>query len=180
MLYYLSVIVGMFLCLSIFFAFFYPHRVWDKGIVFFVLLALCVFIAYDYNTRKNSLSEQLLFLQTHAATLAPQFNEVVKVDDLKASAGDLGKKVYEKNCNSCHSIDGSPNLGPTFKGLYGSKKIVITSGQEQEVEANDVYIKNSILNPAQDIAKGYKNLMPNQNLKQKQIDQIVEFLKTIK
>ena len=33
---------------------------------------------------------------------------------------DLGKIVYEKQgCAVCHSVDGTPRIGPTWKGLFG-------------------------------------------------------------
>src|SRR5690606_6298539 len=32
----------------------------------------------------------------------------------------LGEKLYvSRNCNSCHSVDGSAIVGPTFKGSFG-------------------------------------------------------------
>ena len=38
-----------------------------------------------------------------------------KVENL--SPVDLGKKLYTtRNCNSCHSVDGSKIIGPSFKG----------------------------------------------------------------
>ncbi len=37
-----------------------------------------------------------------------------------SSAAELGEKLFEaKGCSGCHTVDGSPGVGPTMKGLYG-------------------------------------------------------------
>lgn len=68
--------------------------------------------------------------------------------------------LRKNNCLSCHSLDGSKIIGPTFKGLYGSKRQVMTDKGEITEEATDDYIKRSILDPNSEIVKGFnKGLM---------------------
>ena len=33
---------------------------------------------------------------------------------------ELGKLIYEKNCTACHTIDGSPRVGPSFFHDFGT------------------------------------------------------------
>jgi mono/diheme cytochrome c family protein len=48
------------------------------------------------------------------------------------------------------------------------------------VEADAEYIKKSILYPGADVAKGYGNQMPAQNLSDEEVELIIEYLKTLK
>jgi cytochrome c oxidase subunit II len=56
-------------------------------------------------------------------------------------------------CMSCHSIDGSAGIGPTWKGLSGSQ-VALTNGQT--VSATDAYLLSSIQDPDAQIVAGYK------------------------
>ncbi len=75
------------------------------------------------------------------------------------SPSDIGKVLYtQKGCNACHSLDGTKIVGPTWLNLYNSK-VKLASGKE--VEADDNYIKTSILEPAKELHDGFANLMPS-------------------
>lgn len=92
-----------------------------------------------------------------------------------------GMKILEKKgCLGCHSTDGTKKIGPTFKGLYGSKVVVLTKGQERTVIADDEYLKKSILQPAADVVKGYQNIMPALPVSPEELDAIVEYLESLK
>ena len=66
--------------------------------------------------------------------------------------------LYQQQaCQSCHSIDGSRVVGPTFKGLYGAER-VFTDGTS--ATADDNYLRTAILQPADQIVEGYMNQMP--------------------
>jgi len=84
-------------------------------------------------------------------------------------------------CLTCHSLDGSKVVGPSFMGLYGSKRTVITDQGEKQVEAYDDYIKKSILEPNADVVKGFnKGLMQSYKevLKAEDLDKIVDYFRT--
>ena len=69
-------------------------------------------------------------------------------------AGAQGASFYESlGCVGCHSLNGSPGTGPTFKGLYGSK-VQLSTGQT--VTADDAYLLESILDPDKQIVKGFQ------------------------
>jgi mono/diheme cytochrome c family protein len=65
-----------------------------------------------------------------------------------------GKDLYTSlGCLNCHTLDGSPSSGPTFKGLFGSK-VKLTNGQT--VMADEAYLLESILDPDKEIVQGYQ------------------------
>lgn len=92
-----------------------------------------------------------------------------------------GSKLYqEKGCFACHSIDGSPRAGPTFKGLLGKTETVLRSGKEQTVVVNEAYVRNYILHPNVDVIKGYPPIMPQVQMTDQEINEIVKYLETLK
>ncbi len=104
--------------------------------------------------------------------------------DLKAT-GDIpdhpGLAIMKANaCLTCHSLDGSKIIGPTFKGLYGAKKVVLTDQGEKQVDAFDDYIKRAILEPNTEVVKGYnKGLMQSYKdvIKGEDLDKIVDYFR---
>lgn len=95
------------------------------------------------------------------------------------SLADIGKKLYtSKACASCHSLDGSRIVGPTFKGLYGSKREFEGGGSAL---ADENYIRESILIANAKIVKGYPAAMPvyQGQLDDEEITALIEFIKTI-
>lgn len=64
-----------------------------------------------------------------------------------------GAKLFESyGCSGCHTLTGARLVGPTFKGLYGSK-VPLANGQT--VTATDAYLLESILDPDKQIVKGF-------------------------
>lgn len=100
--------------------------------------------------------------------------------DPNMSPADRGKQIYNTRlCVTCHSLDGSKLVGPSFKGLYGrSGKLADGSAYT----ADDAYIKNSILKPNAQVVEGYQPLMPpyEGQLNDEQIADVIEYLKTLK
>jgi cytochrome c oxidase subunit 2 len=69
-----------------------------------------------------------------------------------------GQKIFQTlGCASCHGQNGEGGRGPSFAGLLNSK-VQIEGGQT--VEADEAYVRNSILNPSEQIVAGYQNIMP--------------------
>ncbi len=69
--------------------------------------------------------------------------------DLAAQGAALARQF---GCLSCHTTDGRPAAGPTFKGLYGSQ-LRLTTGQT--VTADAAYLRESITDPDAKIVAGY-------------------------
>lgn len=93
-----------------------------------------------------------------------------------------GEYWYNKQgCNACHSLDGTARVGPTWLGLFG-KQGKLAGGADYVADAD--YIRESIREPNAKKPAGYENLvMPAYGpdmLKDEAVDDIIEFLKTLK
>ncbi len=103
----------------------------------------------------------------------------------EASAGpspERGEMLYKtKGCVACHSVDGSPRVGPSFFKLYGHEVTVIANGQSKQITADDAYIKRSILEPEAEKVSGFEKIpMPPQSVTEAEINDIIAYIKTLK
>jgi cytochrome c oxidase subunit II len=105
-------------------------------------------------------------------------------NDTTASADHPGLIVMKKNaCITCHSLNGTKIIGPSFKGIWGKKETVVTNDQEREITIDEAYIKHSIIEPSADVVKGYnKGLMISYKdlVSEKEMNDIIEYIKTLK
>ena len=90
---------------------------------------------------------------------APESLKKLKMQELKKKISK-GEEIYQTLCQSCHSINGSQLVGPTFKNLLGKKQIVIRKGKEKSVIVDKEYLKRAITNPNFEYPKGYQPIMP--------------------
>lgn len=107
--------------------------------------------------------------------------QVAAVTDSPTASGQRIMKNI--GCFACHTVDGSKLVGPSFKGVYGHAVTVVTGATEREVTADDEYIKRSIYDPNADVVKGFnKGMMLSYKgqLKDEDVAQIIEYLKTLK
>lgn len=90
---------------------------------------------------------------------------------------ELGALLYEsRGCETCHSLDGSRRDGPSFQGIFGETH-QFNDGTELEVDEN--YIRQSILQPQAKVRSGYQGIMPTFQglLRDREISALVEFIK---
>jgi cytochrome c oxidase subunit 2 len=103
------------------------------------------------------------------------------VDAKKASeeGPQAGRKIAMQNCLSCHSIDGSKSVGPSWQGLFNSERKLVDG---TTVKADEAYLKESIENPGAKVAQGFGNTMPSfkGRLDEKQINSLVKYIETLK
>ena len=93
----------------------------------------------------------------------------------------LGPKLYqEKGCFACHSTDGTPRVGPSFKGLFGKNEEVIKAGKEQTVAVDETFIRNYIKDPDVIHVKGYPPIMPKINMTNEELTALVDYIKSLK
>jgi cytochrome c oxidase subunit 2 len=77
---------------------------------------------------------------------------------------EIGQALYKiKGCNACHSLDGSKNVGPTWKNMYGypvqfSDGSSRTAEQMSGVEYAN-YVRESVYTPAAKVVATYPNQM---------------------
>lgn len=92
---------------------------------------------------------------------------------------ERGREIYETGgevgvpCASCHSLDGTRIVGPSWEGLAerAPTRIEGISGVD--------YIRDSILNPSAYVVEGYDDLMPDsfgETLTHDEIDDVIAFL----
>lgn len=99
----------------------------------------------------------------------------------KAIHVDGRKLAGEKGCLGCHSLDGSPGVGPSFKGIMGRSEVVVTSGAERTIIVDENYLAHSIREPQEDLVKGFPPVMPTfGDLKKEEVEALVEFMKSVK
>jgi cytochrome c oxidase subunit 2 len=96
------------------------------------------------------------------------------------SLEDAGKQLFtSKACATCHSVDGTPGVAPSFLGKFGSKEKLV-DGTEVLVDEN--YVRESILNPQSKVVLGYQPVMPTYQgvLTDRQIDALIAYMKSLK
>ena len=92
---------------------------------------------------------------------------------------DAGRKLYEvQGCGQCHSVDGTPGVGPTFQGLFGRTERMASG---VTITADENYIRESILEPQAQIVAGYEGVMPTYQgrLNNEEISAIITYIKSI-
>jgi cytochrome c oxidase subunit 2 len=91
-----------------------------------------------------------------------------------------GERAFKlKGCVACHTTDGSRLIGPTWKGLWGSQVTVLTEGKEVTLTADEEYVKRSIRHPPKEIVKGFSAQMPQADLKDREVADLVAFIKSL-
>lgn len=121
------------------------------------------------------------FMVSDLQVIDPAKFDVWLVDAKKKTdaAQNDGKALAQKfGCLSCHSIDGSKSVGPTWKGLFGSES-KLQGGQS--VKADEKYLIESIKNPGAKVVDGFPNAMPPfAQLDDKQLQALVKYIEEVK
>jgi cytochrome c oxidase subunit II len=101
--------------------------------------------------------------------------EIRKIEAMPLA--ELGELTYNQaGCSTCHSLDGSAKVGPSFKGLFGRKEKIV-GGATLTVDEN--YIRESIIEPQAKLVEGFPPAMPTfkGQLSDRRILGLVEFIK---
>lgn len=96
------------------------------------------------------------------------------------SLAEQGAILYKtKTCNTCHTTNGAPLIGPSFKGLWGKQEALV-DGSTVLVDEN--YIRESIMDPMKKIVKGFAPAMPTFRgmLSDTEVNAIIAYMKTLK
>ncbi|MEM4986014.1 cytochrome c oxidase subunit II [Collimonas sp. H4R21] len=87
-----------------------------------------------------------------------------------------GKALAEsKACVACHTVDGSPRVGPTWKGLFG-KTETMENGTTATVD--ETYLKDFIRNPQARVVKGFAPMMPKIEMSDAELEALVAYIKS--
>lgn len=88
-----------------------------------------------------------------------------------------GKSLAQsKGCIACHTIDGKPGVGPTWKGLYGK---IETMADGSTALVDEAYLKDFILNPQARVVKGFSPIMPKIPLNDDELAAIVAYIQSL-
>jgi cytochrome c oxidase subunit 2 len=78
-----------------------------------------------------------------------------------AAGGDLveaGRRVAERRaCFACHTVDGQRHIGPSWRGLFGSR-VALANGTT--LVADEAYLTRSMMDPQSEIVAGFGAVMP--------------------
>jgi len=100
--------------------------------------------------------------------------------DGKWTLRDYGENLYKGKCSSCHSIDGSPNTGPTWKNHFGYSHDYV---DHAPAVADDQWLNDHILNSQLAVVKGYgkPSQMPvfQGQLNALQVQSLIVYMRTL-
>ncbi len=84
--------------------------------------------------------------------------------------------AQSKGCVACHTVDGSPRVGPTWKGLYG-KLETMKDGSTARVD--EAYLQDFIRNPQARGVQGFPPVMPRIELSDEELAALVAYIQSL-
>lgn len=116
--------------------------------------------------------------QDYAEWVAGEANwlEPIPDDQLTTVAGP---KLFVR-CAQCHSLDGTPGIGPTWKGMYDRiQTYTDIVGPGKKYETPEDYIRQSILAPGEYVVPTFANSMPTfkGQINDRGIDALIGYIK---
>lgn len=110
------------------------------------------------------------------------YEKWLREGNTKDSMAQRGEKLFrELGCGGCHG-PGASVRAPMLTGLYGSSvPLQLPNGDTKVIKADERYIMDSILLPEQEIAAGYKPIMPTykNQIKAEEVAQLLEYIKSL-
>jgi len=104
----------------------------------------------------------------------------------KGTDANKGAFYYKSlGCNACHSVDGSKNVGPSWKDMYGHAVEFADGSSYTEAQMSGVdfdnYVRESVTEPAKRIVKTYPNQMQSYQgrIKEQELSYIIAYMKSL-
>jgi len=82
----------------------------------------------------------------------------------------------DMGCNACHTVDGSPGLGPTLKGTLGRHEQLADG---TAIIVDEAFIEEKIRTPNARIIKGFEPIMPQVPVSDAQLRALVDYVKSL-
>ena len=71
---------------------------------------------------------------------------------------EIGRRVAVRHaCFACHTVDGQTHIGPSWRGLFGTR-VALADGRT--VLADESYLTRSMMDPRVELVSGYAPVMP--------------------
>ncbi len=96
------------------------------------------------------------------------------------SLAAMGQRVAATaGCLRCHTVDGTPHIGPTWAGLYAAS-IPLDDGTS--IVANEAYLTSSMMDPAAQVHRGFLPVMPSYQgqLSAAEVGAVVEYIRALR
>lgn len=94
-----------------------------------------------------------------------------------AGAAQQGQALFaDQGCLACHTVDGSPGLGPTLKGAFGRREELADG---TAIIVNETFIEEKIRTPNTKIIKGFQPIMPQMPLSDAEVRALVDYVKSL-
>ncbi|KWR82355.1 cytochrome c oxidase subunit II [Cupriavidus sp. IDO] len=120
------------------------------------------------------LARQQTFAMTQAKAAAQPVAAAGVATGPGAGLAEQGRALAQsKGCVGCHSIDGSPGVGPSWKGLFG-KTETFADGSSAQVDA--AFLKTEITDPQARLVKGFGPVMPKIALTDEEIAALTAYI----
>ena len=89
------------------------------------------------------------------------------------------RAAAERGCLRCHTLDGTPHIGPTWLGLYRS---TVPTADGRAVIADEAYLTESMMDPLARLHRGFPPVMPTYqgSLASPEVASIVELIKALR
>ncbi|MDQ0588257.1 cytochrome c oxidase subunit II [Variovorax paradoxus] len=81
-----------------------------------------------------------------------------------------------KGCVACHTVDGSPRVGPTWKGLHGKTE---TMADGSTALVDEAYLRSFIRDPQARHVKGFPPVMPKIELTDEELAALVAYIQSL-
>lgn len=157
-----------------------------KGLVVGVIAGIALLIAAcgggeDTATPFATLAGSSTPVPTSTTSTSTATAPVPTATTPSSNGGDAvrGEALYNsKGCVGCHTTDGSPRVGPSWKGIYGAQEELADGSI---ITVDDDYIRKSISEPAAQVVKGFTAIpMTAFQFSDQENDDIIAFIKSLK
>jgi cytochrome c oxidase subunit 2 len=93
---------------------------------------------------------------------------------------DRGRQVAARHgCLRCHSLDGTPFIGPTWAHSFGTRRVLAGGG---DVLVDEAYLTESMMDPNAKVAAGFQAVMPSYQglLDPEETAALLEFIRSLR
>jgi cytochrome c oxidase subunit 2 len=92
---------------------------------------------------------------------------------------NIGERVAaQRGCLRCHTVDGTPHIGPTWAGAYGT---LVALADGTTVRADEAYLTESMMDPERRMHRGFPPVMPSYRglLDAGEVAALVEYIRSL-